>query len=88
MSSRIIQQMIRMFGPRIAAMLTPILGNIARVGAQRLAVAIPVVGMVILAPITIPTGFVLRTVEDSLKTQKTEEEKRLENLPLSDRRRD
>ncbi len=76
--------MIRLFGPRIAAIVAPIASNLARVGAQRLAIAIPTVGALILLPITFPIGFVARTVEESVRKENTEQNK-LDDIPFSQR---
>ena len=87
MSGRIIQQIIRMVGPRVAAMLAPVISSAARIGAQRLAIAIPTAGALILLPITFPIGFAARTVEEKLREQ-NKEDNSLDDVPMSQRRDD
>ena len=65
--------------------MAPIVSNLARVGAQRLAIAVPTIGALILLPITFPIGFVARTVEENMRGEQAVEDK-LSDIPMSQRR--
>lgn len=67
MLNQIIQQVIRQVGPRVAAIMAPMLANGARIGLARGMASLAGLSVVIAFPFAAPIGFIGRSIENATR---------------------